>query len=905
MDFFSLKQVPEIYKSSNTARHCVRGVAGASPRREGSGVSQRDSREGGDFPLPTLNHDRLKREHNMRFSTPNLADINPEIMMQHFVGTNAPASHHDNLDWPDVLSAIAARCHSEEAACDVQRFPQLTDSELVARRFAEVQELTDFFDLSDPVISIRLVPLDEILAHAEVGSILSGKELLLCAAALRTFRETRQFFRVRQDDAPLCWQYADDIEDCYTLEKRLFASFSPDGELVDEASPELAHLRERARRLNESLRSRIETKLGQSDVQQLLQDTYFTLREGRYVLPIQAQYRSRFSGIVHATSASGQTVFVEPGDLVELNNALQIADFDTKAEEQRVLQALTKEVGSRRELFLANTRRCLYLDALTAVAQFSLDCRCHVPDICDREIELYQARHPLLALRHFENEAFTVVANDILLADPASALVISGANAGGKTVNLKLVGLFALMMKAGIPLCAGASSAMPVFDGIFADIGDDQSIAANISTFSAHIQSLSKSLPEANGQSLFLLDEPFSGTDPEHASPLVMALLRYLRARRVTTLVTTHFENVKAFALDTDWTEAACVSFNMETMRPTYKLSLGQPGSSAAFEIASQHGLPDEILSDARAQYDDQSTSALETAISKLAQQRVALDEALDKTRETQEALEKEKAETDKLREDIRARVAKALGCDIESVQDQIAKLKARLRKLRQKSYQGSTFAKSSDARDELSHALSDLENEVQHTQSAITEITAPPFEQLHESELVEGRRVQIHQYHKNATILSRNGRKFTLQLGALQVHANLEDLGAPLMEEDENPKLTRYLKRMKNAPLPVEPDASGHAVDEETKLPILPQMAENTIDLRGLASDDAIERTEFFLESMRMHEQPMCYIIHGHGTGILKAAIRKYLTSSPLIKATRPGQYYEGGDGATLAWLK
>ncbi len=841
----------------------------------------------------------------MRISTVNLNDINPELLMQQFVGTEAPSRHHENLDWPDVLEAIAARCHSEAAAEDVRRFPQLVSHELVARRLAEVQELTDFFDLSDPVVAIHLVPLDEILAHAEVGAVLSGKELLLCAAALRTFRETRQFFRVRQDDAPLSWQYAVDIEDCYDLERRLFASFTPDGELVDEASPELARLRERGRRLNDSLRTRIEAKLGQSDVQQLLQDSYFTLREGRYVLPIQSQYRSRFAGIVHATSASGQTVFVEPGDLVELNNALQIAVFDTKAEEQRVLQTLTKEVGRRRSMFAANTRRCLYLDALTAVAQFALDCRCHVPDLSDREIELYQARHPLLALRKFENEEFTVVANDIVLTEPATALVISGANAGGKTVNLKLVGLFSLMIKAGIPLCAGASSCIPVFDSIFADIGDDQSIAANISTFSAHIQSLSKSLPEATDQSLFLLDEPFSGTDPEHASPLVMALLRYLRARRVTTFVTTHFENVKAFALNTDWTEAACVSFNMETMRPTYKLSIGQPGSSAAFEIASQHGLPSEILSDARAQYDDQSTSALETAITRMAQQRVALDEALDKARETQEALDKAKADTDKLREDIRARVAKALGGDIETVQDQIAKLKARLRKLRQKSYQGGTFAKASDQRDEISQSLSELEDEVQHTQSAIGDITAPPFDRLPESELIPGRRVQIHQYHKNATILTRTGRKVTLQLGALQVHANLEDLGEALPEEDDNPKLTRYLKRMKNAPLPVVPDANGHAVDEETKLPILPQMAENTIDLRGLASDDAIERTEFFLESMRMHEQPMCYIIHGHGTGVLKSAIRKYLTASPLILTTRPGQYYEGGDGATLAWLK
>ena len=841
----------------------------------------------------------------MRIFSTQLSNINPESLMQRFVGTEASARHHENLDWPEVLEAIASRCHSPQAALDVRRFPMLSDPDLVQRRYGEVRELMEFFDLSDPVVSIHLVPLDEVLAHAEVGSVLGGRELLLCAAALKTFRETRQYFMVRQAEAPLAWQYAESIEACIELERRLFASFSPDGELVDEASPELAHLRERARRLHDSLRTRIESKLGQSEIQTILQDNYFTLREGRYVLPVQAQYRSRFPGIVHATSASGQTVFVEPGDLVELNNALQIAVFDTKAEEQRVLQKLTQEVGVRRSLFLSNTRRCLYLDALCAVARFALDCRCHIPDLSDREIELYQARHPLLALRHFADPEATLVANDILLAPPASALVISGANAGGKTVNLKLVGLFALMVKSGIPLCAGASSAMPVFDDVFADIGDDQSIAANISTFSAHVQGLARALPFADEDALFLLDEPFSGTDPEHASPLVMALLRYLHARHVTTLVTTHFENVKAFALDMDWTEAACVTFNMDTMRPTYKLSLGQPGSSAAFEIATQHGLPLEILLDARAQYDEQSTSALETAIAKLSQQRVMLDEALDETRAAREALDTARAETDKLREEIRAKVAKALGQDLENVSDQIAKLKSRIRKLRKKSYEGETFAKSEDRRNEISQAVSELEAEVHREQTAVKELTAPPFSRLPESEIKPGARVQLHSYHKNATVLSRSGNRLTLQLGVLQVHASIEDIGQPLPEEDTHPKITRYLKRLHAAPNAPAQDGNNHAVDETTQLPILPQMSENTLDLRGLTSDDAIEKTEFFLQSMQMHNHPMCYIIHGHGTGVLKNTIRAFLAKSPLILTTRPGQYYEGGDGATLAWLK
>jgi len=606
---------------------------------------------------------------------------------------------------------------------------------------------------------------------------------------------------------------------------------------------------------------------------------------------------------VHATSASGQTVFVEPAELVELNNALRMSDFGIEAEEQRILQVLSQMVGVHREAFLSNYRRCLYLDGLDAVARFALDTRCHIPDLSDAEIELYQARHPLLALRHYENADFKVIPNDIMLHDPAKTLVISGANAGGKTVNLKTVGLFSLMVKAGMPICAGASSCFPVFSFVFADIGDDQSIAQNISTFSAHVQQLAHALPAAGKNALFLLDEPFSGTDPEHASPLVQSLIEYLYKEGAACFVTTHFESVKAFALETRWAESASVSFDLEQMRPTYQLQLGHPGTSAAFEIAQQHGLPLAILNSARAQYDSHETSSLEHAIADLEQQRVRLEEARELVSQTQASLDKARAEVEELREKMRAQIAKTLGHDVETLQQTIQKIRARVNKLRRKTFTPE-FRHETAVHEELDHEMQALEDEARKEQSAVADLTAPRFEPMPEREIVIGKLVQIKQYHKNATVLARSGNHVTLQLGILQVHALISDLGRPIIDP-ENPEQTARQKRIKNARIIEIKHENSQLVDETTQLPIMAQITDNTLDLRGLTSEDAIERTEFFLQSMQVREQSMCYIIHGHGTGVLRNCIRQYLSRSPLVLTTRPGQYYEGGDGVTLAWIK
>lgn len=831
-------------------------------------------------------------------------DINPEILLAQFVdaGRITSKERHENLDWPQVLEAVATRCRSPETRDLMRNIPQLDETSLAARRLTEVRQLMEIYDAGDHVVSVSVESVDEILVRAARGVALPGEDLLKVAGNLSTFQAVRRFYEARKEEAPLLWMYAEDIEVLPTLEKRIHASFDADGKLVDEASPELARLRERSRRLAESLRSRIENKLSAPDVQPLLQDSYYTLREGRYVLPVKAAERAHVAGIVHATSASGQTVFIEPAELVELNNALRISDFGIEAEELRILQTLSGEVGAHRETIVAGVRRCLYLDGVDAVARFAIDTRCHIPDLSRDTIELYQARHPLLALRQFEHPDQCVVPNDIMLYPPSRCFVISGANAGGKTVNLKTVGLFALMIKAGMPITAGASSSFPVFGRVFADIGDDQSINQNISTFSAHVQSLSNALTYAENNTLFLLDEPFSGTDPEHAAPLVLSLLTYLYQHGATSFATTHFENVKAFALETSWVASGSVSFDMQWMKPTYRLRIGHPGTSAAFEIAQQHGLPDEILQAARERYDAKSTSRLEHVIESIEEQRIRLEEARALVAQSQAELDRERAQVAELREKMRAQVAESLGADVEKALENVKRIKARLNKLRRKTFEPK-LRSANDEQQEIERELNALSDEARLQKSAVNDMTAPPFNPMPEREIIIGKKVYLRPYRKNATVCARSGNQLTLQLGILQVRAQTRDVGYPITDDVAEP--TAKEKRIKNAKIIDVPVENARLLDETTMRPIMAQLSSNTLDLRGLTAEDAIERTEFFLQSLQVRDEPMGYIIHGHGTGVLKNTVRHFLSKSPLVDTSRPGQYYEGGDGVTLAWIK
>ena len=320
----------------------------------------------------------------------DIASVNPEALLVRYVdevkaavagdGSTKSASHA-NLDWPILLEAIAQNAKSDASQELIRHIPLLSDDEIIARRFGEIDQIIGLIDAGDVPVAVHVEDIDDILLRAERGVVLDGEDLLKVAANMSTFYAVRRFYELRQDEAKYLWDYAQDIVIHRDVERKIAASFDADGKIVDDASPELSSLRERSRRLSDSLRTRIEAKLAASDIQDIIQDKYYTLREGRYVLPIKAAERSKLSGIVHATSASGQSVFIEPAELVELNNALRMTDFSIEAEEQKILQSLTQRVGALRQNMLDNARRAYYIDVAQAVAQFAILCNCHIPQM--------------------------------------------------------------------------------------------------------------------------------------------------------------------------------------------------------------------------------------------------------------------------------------------------------------------------------------------------------------------------------------------------------------------------------------------------------------------------------------------------------------------------------------------
>lgn len=838
--------------------------------------------------------------NNMSIS---LQNINPERMLRLFEQvSNAPESQFSSLDWPELLAHIADRCHSEQSKRAALCMALPDDEELSLRRYAELAEVMSLYELTEAPASLVVEERYDAMERAQRGVILDPEELIVIARNLEVFGAVSRFFGAHKEHCPLIYQYVEAMPDLQRTAKKIGAVFAPDGSIVDKASPDLAALREKSRKLSETLRNRIESKLAQNEISTLLQDSYYTQREGRYVLPVKIQNRSKFNGIVHATSASGQTVFVEPADLVELNNTLRMADFAIAAEEGRILQGLSLELGHQSEAIAFCHRRCLYLDLLDAVARFALDCGAHIPLPGSSQIALHNAKHPLLALREKEDARFRAVGNNIYLSSPQSALIISGANAGGKTVCLKTLGLFALMAKAGIPLTVGPDSTFSWYSQIFADIGDEQSLAQNTSTFSARVIALSQAMQHCGPGSIFLLDEPFSGTDPEHASALVIALLECLHQRGVTQCVTTHYDAVKAYAIQEDYVLTASVGFDIARMQATYKLCLGQPGASAAFEIAEKHGLSHDILGRAQEYYAGRSSSQIEAVIQRLEQERVLLEQEREELGTKRVQLEAELRQNAEIREKMRLAEISVLGSDLQEAHERLSKLKERIKAMKKASY-----------RNEVYHDVAvrtELEQEISHTQSALQEsekslrtLNAAPVESLQPGAVRVGARVYSKSYRNEGQVLEVAGDKITLQMGAFKVFVHPSDIGKPAEEKGikSEPKRKKMYRVQRNTG---EGELS-RLIDEATGYVSSPQTSANTLDLRGLTGDEAVERTSWFIESLVLQDKPVAYIIHGHGTGVLKKEVRALLSRMREVVGSRAGTYHEGGDGVTLAFLK
>ena len=784
----------------------------------------------------------------------------------------------DALEWEKLLALLAAHTRSTRGAACVRSGGLATDLAEARRRQQLTTEMARLLDGPDPVPVLTFPDVEDMLGRAGKGAVLETHELRDHALLLAIWDDVERYLARHAHDAPALTIVASVLaagRELRNIRTTLDASIHPDGSIRDSATPELRRLTHHANDLKQQIRRRLEDLLQSPRYAEALQERYFAEREGRYVVPIKIDMQRRVPGIVHDVSASGATVFLEPRELVELNNAIKVADREIDREVMRILRELSGRLADKAGIILAGLEALAELDTIAARAAFARQLKAHPVALNDEgRIRLRQARHPLLVLSKPH-----VVPNDLMLDQQVQVLVISGPNTGGKTVTLKIVGLFALMVRAGMHLPCEPESEMAVFPDLFADIGDAQDLARDLSSFSAHMTQMVQLLQQRAGRShvLVLLDEPVTSTDPTEGAALAEALLCRLAALGMKVIVTTHYRSLKILAQTTPGFANASVGFDMPTLSPTYQLFMGVPGGSSAIEIAGRLGMEQTVLDEARQKLkaEDQSFEQMLGDL-QAKQRQLSIDLA--------RAVEA-RAEAERAAEQARAQLANLEATEREErkgikrrLQEQFSRARAEVQATVDEVKREQKLIKAKEAKQRL------IELEVQTSAALSPPVIPIPLEQLG-----VGDQVEIGALGMRGTLLeSPSGKKrVRVRVGEGELLATVANLVGVGRSSSPSP-----------APAPAS---------IPTATTIHPYLADEhrIVDVRGHAADEAIDRVTAALDRATLEGAPSLRIIHGHGTGKLKATLRTYLRGSPYVAQARPGERAEGGDGVTIVTIR
>lgn len=775
------------------------------------------------------------------------------------------------LEFDKVLELLAAYAQSELGKERVRELVPSTDPVLIERWQAETSEGRELLRL-DPVAELTgWHDVRQALTRASRYAMLSAEELFAVGETLAASRRVKKFFSEKNDRYPLLAELAEALTNQATLEKEILQAILPGGEIADDASPELLRIRRGIARSQNRIRERMEGLIRSSENQKYLQDPIITIRNDRYVVPVKQEYRSAIPGIVHDQSASGATLFVEPMPIVEANNEVRQLMAAEKQEILRILSQLSNGVSAVAEDISVALDALGQLDFIMAKAHYSQKINAWSPKLTDgAQIDVKKGRHPLL-----QGEA---VPATISLGKTFQTLVITGPNTGGKTVTLKTVGLFTLMTQAGLHIPAEAGTEMGIFKKVFADIGDEQSIEQSLSTFSSHMTNLVRILDQAGEGSLILLDELGAGTDPTEGAALARAILEELHARGACTLATTHYSELKNYAYTTPGVENASVEFDVETLRPTYRLLIGHPGRSQAFEISARLGL---------------SSGIIESARKFLSTEQVQVADLINKLEKTQQAADKDREEAESLRRDS------------EQLKERYRKLETELRDKKEtileKAHQeASKMVRQArlDAEDAVKELRAKLAEEsgknreeaIQQARSKLQKVTNKVASKAPErtgdgdipKDVKPGEEVFLPKYNQKAYVISVSGNNVQVQVGIMKISVPLKEL--------------RKVKEVKVT--------SGETKVGKVFMDKAQSIATN-LDLRGMTADEALLDVEKYLDDAFLAGLNSVIIIHGKGTGALRSAVHRELKNHPRVKSFRLGESGEGGSGATVVSLK
>ena len=727
-----------------------------------------------------------------------------------------------------------------------------------------------------------MIPFADVRASlhlAEIGSALSPRALLDIAACLRAARAARDALVTDRDNTPMLSANASRLTANRALEQAIGDAILSEEEIADRASTELFSIRRKMRACNERVRERLNGMIHSPTTQKYLQEAIITMRADRYVLPVKQEYRSMVPGIVHDQSATGATIFVEPMAVVEIGNELKQLIAAEKAEIERILRALSAQVAPDAAAIADNLAILAQLDFAFAKASLAREMMACEPKINDEgRIDIRRGRHPLI-------DPQKVVPLDIRLGTEFTTLIITGPNTGGKTVTLKTTGLFTLMAQSGLQVPAEHGTELAVFDDVFADIGDEQSIEQSLSTFSGHMTNIVSILEQVTPDSLVLFDELGAGTDPTEGAALAQAILSTLLDMHTRTVATTHYSELKEYALTTPNVENASVEFDVTTLRPTYRLSIGIPGKSNAFEISRKLGLLEfvigkakELLSKEQVRFEDVIANA-EYHRQVAEKERQIAEEA---SREMVAIRNQAEAERKKLEEQRERSIKKAKEEAKRIVENARRESDALISELR-------AMKKAGGAQE---HEIQRVRKQVDAAQEALADKPEEAAGEVPTSVKV-GDMVHIASMDVDATVASLPDAKGFLQLkvGMMKMRAQLSDLRTLSSTQKLIKKEQKKLERKR--------------VMREQRVDITARAVRQELDVRGMALDEAIPEVQKFLDDAMLSSLGEVSIIHGNGTGILRAGIQDCLRRHPCVSSFRLGRYGEGETGVTIVSLK
>lgn len=784
------------------------------------------------------------------------------------------------LDFGSIRERLAEHCSSVIAKELAMQLEPMRDAVKIKEALDETVEAMQSLqtEIEQPLGGTR--DIRSACAKSRKEIVLSREELWDIYMTLGAYRRMYTFFREKYAQYPLLTLWAQDIPSHEKLERRFERIFDKKGELMDSASPKLQHLRSTIVKTKERIKNDLQAILHDKDNQKYFQEAIVTQRNNRYVIPVKQEYRYAFEGLIHDRSATGATLYIEPMRLVNLNNDLQEAVMEEEQEVLRIYRELSGLVRQNSNTLMDACDRVSHIEFVYGKANLALAMKA-VPAVLSgaREVNLIHARHPLIP-------ANVVVPTTITLGTSYRILLITGSNTGGKTVALKTLGLLSLMNQAGLCIPAEAGSVLPVFNTIYADIGDEQSIEASLSTFSAHMTQVVSILKAVGSKDLVLLDELGSGTDPEEGSALAMAILEYFRKSGALLMVSTHYNELKRYAYDTDDIENGHVEFDERTLRPTYRLHIGVAGSSHALSIAARLGLPREVIDMAKANKDGSANRDMEAVLSDL-------NEQLRRTRERERALKKELEDTRRIKASVereKKQMNERRKAILTKAQEEAQNLKRSIR------IEGEQIIK------ELKSQFS--EGDKQKRQDAITQARksiagvqipeAPTDERrrIEAKEVVEGMPVFVDSLGQLGTVLAVQGKRVQVDVNGLTATVKLADLREASRQEAGN------LRRKNEAPQPKARKRSGTAVLRQ-------QQATTELNVIGQTVDEATVTVGRFIDQALLAGISPVRIVHGKGTGALRAGIQQYLKHLPQVKHYEIAGLDEGGAGATIVYLK